>query len=73
MLPWPGTLSTRISELFLDEVSEVADDFLRYQLDGVVKVYSLEVLTISAEDYELADAHVRPELSPRKPTSTPCT
>jgi predicted nucleic acid-binding protein len=46
------------SELYINEVRKTQSPFLRYQLEGIVKVYNAEVLMITDEMRKVADAYV---------------
>jgi hypothetical protein len=47
-----------VSDLYIEEVVRTELPFLRYQLEGIVKVYNIEVFKMTGEMKEVADAYV---------------
>jgi predicted nucleic acid-binding protein len=48
-----------VSSVFLDEVRKTPSVFLRYQLEGIIKVYDAEVINVTEDVENVADAYIQ--------------
>jgi len=58
---YSGVHQAFVSVLYLEEVGRTSSPLLRYQLEGVVKVYNVDVLEITEDVKRVADEYVRAE------------
>lgn len=56
-----GAHKAVVSSLYIDEIRETPSILLRYQLEGIVKLYGAEVIDVTEEAEQLADEYVKAE------------
>jgi hypothetical protein len=47
-----------VSAIYLEEVEKTSSPLLRYQLEGIVKVYGAKILRVKERERKVADAYV---------------